>query len=57
MNMAERIRPDGEYSVDELIKERSFTMEDGRERGAIKPSEKIEILPVKEGPDDGDMLG
>lgn len=54
---AEKLIPDEDY-LDEIIGERSLTMEDGRKRGAtVQLEDGVEAIPQVFGPDDGDSLG
>ena len=56
--MVEIIDPGEKNYTNEVIRQRSLTMEDGRERSLDKLSkEEIKIEPAPSGPDDGDTLG
>jgi uncharacterized protein YggL (DUF469 family) len=54
--VTEEIAQDIDKYIEEVIEQRSLTMDDGRRHGFIPASDpKIEEKP--QGPDDGDTLG
>ncbi|KKR71371.1 MAG: hypothetical protein UU12_C0002G0029 [Candidatus Woesebacteria bacterium GW2011_GWA2_40_7b] len=57
LTMIEKTDFDLEDYIDGIIKERSFTIEDGRARGAVQVKLPIQVEEKSVGGDDEDSLG